>query len=235
MQCKKEKIKKGVLLGAVSLFIYDAQVLTMFNNLFNPENSFWEFMTNMTNVLFVGLIWLICCIPIITIGASTTALYDYTLKMADNREGYVLKSFFRSFKDNFIKSTLLWILMLLGAGFLVVDGYICLRMGTPFGKFLFFAIAAIGIMYIIICIYIFPVLAFFQVNIKEGVKNACIMGVGSLPITVLIIIILAMGGLIIYAAPYLIFALGSFAAYVSSFCFLSVFRKFVNIVEADGK
>lgn len=207
----------------------------MLKNLFNPENSFWEFMNNMTNVLFVGLIWLICCIPIITIGASTTALYDYSLKMADNREGYVLKSFFKAFKNNFIKSTLFWILMLLGAGFLVVDGYICLRMEAPIGKFLFFAIVAIGIMYFIICIYIFPVLAFFQMNVKETVKNACIMGVGSLPITTLIIIILVIGGLIIYTAPYLIFALGSFVAYVSSFCYLSVFRKFVSAVETDEK
>ncbi|WP_313130044.1 YesL family protein [Anaerocolumna sp.] len=207
----------------------------MLKNLFNPENSFWEFMTNMTNILFVGLIWLICCIPIITIGASTTALYDYTLKMADNREGYVLKSFFKTFKNNFVKSTLLWIFMLLGAGFLVIDGYICLRMGTQTGKFLFFAIAAIGIMYFIICVYLFPVLAYFQMNVKEVVKNACIMGVGNLPITILIIIILAIGGLIIYTAPYFIFALVSFAAYVSSFCYLSVFRKFVNAVETDVK
>jgi uncharacterized membrane protein YesL len=207
----------------------------MFKSLFNPENSFWEFMTNITNVLFVGLIWLICCVPIITIGASTTALYDYALKMAANKEGYVANSFFKSFKNNFIKSTLLWILMLLGAGFLVVDGYICLRMGTSTGKFLFFAVAAIGIIYLIICIYIFPVVAFFQVNVKEAIKHACIMGVGSLPMTVLIIIILVIGGLIIYTVPYLIFALGSFVAYVSSFCYLSVFKKFVNRVETGEK
>lgn len=203
----------------------------MFKNLFNPENSFWEFMTNMTNVLFVGLIWLICCLPIITIGASTTALYDYSLKLADSTDGYVLKSFFKAFKNNFVKSTILWIFMLLGTGFLVIDAYICLRMGTAFSKFLFFAIIAIGILYFIICIYIFPVLAFFRVNVKEVIKNAFIMGVGNLPLTLLIIIILGIGGFIIYTVPYLIFALGSFVAYVSSFCYLSVFKKYVYLKE----
>lgn len=205
----------------------------MLNNLFNPENSFWEFMTNMTNVLFVGLIWLICCLPIVTIGASTTALYSYTLKLAESTDGYVLKSFFKAFKDNFIKSTVLWILMLLGGGFLAIDAYICLRMGTTFSKFLFFLIVAIGILYLIICIYIFPVLAFFQVNVKEAIKNAFIMGVGSLPLTILIIIIFMIGGFITYTVPYLVFALGSFAAYVSSFCYLSVFKKYVNTVEKE--
>jgi uncharacterized membrane protein YesL len=203
----------------------------MFKNLFNPENSFWEFMTNMTNVLFVGLIWLICSLPIITIGASTTALYDYSLKLADSTDGYVLKSFFKAFKNNFVKSTILWIFMLLGTGFLVIDAYICLRMGTAFSKFLFFAIIAIGILYFIICIYIFPVLAFFRVNVKEVIKNAFIMGVGNLPLTLLIIIILGIGGFIIYTVPYLIFALGSFVAYVSSFCYLSVFKKYVYLKE----
>lgn len=205
----------------------------MLNNLFNPENSFWEFMTNMTNVLFVGLIWLICCLPIVTIGASTTALYDYTLKLADNTDGYVLKSFLKAFKNNFIKSTVSWILMLLGTGFLVVDAYLCLRMGTSFGKYLFFAIVAIGILYFIVCIYIFPVLAFFQVNVKDAIKNAFIMGVGNLPITILTIIILMIGGFIIYTVPYLVFALGSFVAYVSSFCYLSVFRKYLNTVVEE--
>lgn len=205
----------------------------MFKNLFNPENSFWEFMTNMTNVLFVGLIWLICCLPIITIGASTTALYDYSLQLANSTDGYVLKSFFKAFRNNFVKSTVLWILMLLGTGFLVVDAYICLRMGTTLSRFLFFAIIAIGILYLIICIYIFPVLAYFQVNVKEAIKHAFIMGVGNLPLTLLIIIILAIGGFIIYTVPYLIFALGSFVAYVSSFCYLSVFKKYRNIEEEE--
>lgn len=205
----------------------------MLNNLFNPENSFWEFMTNMTNVLFVGLIWLVCCLPIVTIGASTTALYDYTLKLADDTDGYVLKSFFKAFKKNFVKSTLLWILMLLGTGFLVVDAYICLQVGTSFSKYIFFAIIAIGILYFIVCIYIFPVLAFFQVNVKDAIKNAFIMGVGSLPLTTLIIAILMIGGFIIYTVPYLVFALGSFVAYVSSFCYLRVFRKYVNTVVEE--
>ena len=210
-------------------------VSNMLNNLFNPENRFWEFMTNMTNVLFVGLIWLICCLPIVTIGASTTALYDYTLKLANNTDGYVLKSFFKAFKKNFIKSTVLWVLMLLGTGFLAVDAYVCLQMGTSFSKYLFFAIVAIGILYFIVCIYIFPVLAFFQVNVKGAIKNAFIMGVGNLPLTMLTIIILIIGCFIIYTVPYLIFALGSFVAYVSSFCYLSVFKKYANTVVEEEK
>jgi len=200
----------------------------MFQNWFNPENSFWEFMNNVTNVLFIGLIWFVFCLPIITIGASTTALYDYTLKLAANAEGYVIKSFFQSFKKNFAKATLIWLLILLGIGFLTLDAYICLAMGNTIGNILFFAILALGIIFLIISIYVFPVLAFFHTNIKDTFKNACLMGIARLPLTLLILIIFGIGALITYSVPYLIFALGGFTAYVSSYCYLSVFRKYTD-------
>lgn len=198
----------------------------MFGSLFDPENSFWEFMTNMTHVLFVGLIWIMCCIPIITIGASTTALYDYTLKVASDKESYVVNSFFKSFANNFIKSTILWVLMFLVTVFLVVDAYVCLNMGTALGNFLFFAILGIGILCLITCLYIFPVLAFFQTDIKKTIQSAFVMGIGNLPLTILIIMILGFAGFVTYTAPYLAFALPGFAVYVSSFYYLSVFRKY---------
>ena len=144
----------------------------MFGSLFDPENSFWEFMTNMTHVLIVGLIWIMCCVPIITIGASTTALYDYTLEVASDKDGYVVKSFFKSFVNNFIKSTVLWVLMSMVMAFLMIDAYICLNMGTALGNLLFFAIVGIGILCLITCLYIFPVLAFFRTSIKKTIQTA---------------------------------------------------------------
>lgn len=199
----------------------------MFKGLFDPENSFWEFMTNITNVLFVGLIWLGCCTPIITIGASTTALYDYILKIAEDKDGYLVKSFFTSFKNNFLKSTLLWLLMVAFAGFLMIDAYICLQMGNSLGNFLFFIILSIGIAYLIMCLYIFPVLAYFQKSIKETIKTSFVISVGNLPLTIIIIIILVFAAYLTYSAPYLVLLLPSYAVYLTSFFYLSIFKKIV--------
>jgi len=67
------------------------------NNLFNPENRFWSFMNKITDVFCLGILWFIFSIPIITIGAATTSLYQFTLKQADDDEGYVWRSFIKAF------------------------------------------------------------------------------------------------------------------------------------------
>ena len=71
------------------------------NELFNPENRFWNFMNKITDVFVLGILWFLFSIPVITAGAATTSLYQFTLKQADDEEGYVFKSFVRAFTKNF--------------------------------------------------------------------------------------------------------------------------------------
>lgn len=63
------------------------------SKLFNLENPVWNFLGKLVDMMILTGLWLICCIPVVTIGASTTALYSVTLKMAENKEGYIVSSF----------------------------------------------------------------------------------------------------------------------------------------------
>ena len=62
------------------------------------------------DIMALGFLWILCSLPVITIGASTTALYYAIVKSVKNNDGYVTKEFFRSFKLNFIPATILWML-----------------------------------------------------------------------------------------------------------------------------
>ena len=66
------------------------------------------------DLICLNVLWLICCIPVITIGASTTALYTVMLRLVRNEEGYIFRGFFKAFKLNFKQSTIIWIILLLG-------------------------------------------------------------------------------------------------------------------------
>ena len=79
------------------------------NGIFNPENRFFTFMDKVMNLCFLGILWALFSLPVITIGASTTALFQYTLKLIRNEEGYVWRSFRKSFVKNFVPATLLWL------------------------------------------------------------------------------------------------------------------------------
>lgn len=148
------------------------------NHLLNPEGSIMQFITKITYSAYLNILWFICCIPIFTIGASTTALFYVTLKMAKNEEGNVTKSFFRSFKENFKQGTKIWLILLIAGIVLGFDGYALyhMRFVNAFWTIItaIFIIAVVA--YSIILMYIFPLLARFRNSTFAMFKNSIMIG-----------------------------------------------------------
>ncbi len=161
------------------------------HNILNPEGPFMSFITKITYSVYLNLLWLICCLPIVTIGASTTALFYVTLKVARNEEGSLTKAFFHSFKENFRQGTIIWLILLTVGIVLGVDGYIFyhMRFENAFWTVAtaVFLIAAAA--YAIILMYIFPLLARFDNTIRTMFKNAIMLGMRFLLCTVVMAVI----------------------------------------------
>ena len=134
------------------------------HGILNPEGPVMSFITKITYSAYLNLLWLICCLPIVTAGASTTALFYVTLKVAKNEEGSLTKSFFHSFRENFRQATVIWMILLAVGIVLGIDGYIFyhMRFENAFWTVAtaVFLIAAAA--YAIILMYIFPLLARFD-------------------------------------------------------------------------
>ena len=69
------------------------------SNLIDPDRPLLAFITKMAYSAYLNILWLICCLPIVTIGASTTALFYVTLKMAEDRDDGLTGMFFRAFRQ----------------------------------------------------------------------------------------------------------------------------------------
>ena len=91
------------------------------DKLFNMDNKFFSFMGRAADLFMLNVVFVICCLPVVTIGASLTALHYVTLKMARNEESYIIRSFFKSFKQNFKQATGMWMLFLVAFFILSVD------------------------------------------------------------------------------------------------------------------
>ena len=74
---------------------------------FNYEGGVWKALGKIADLMVLNFIYIICCIPIFTMGAAKTAMYGVTKKMAKNEESYIIRNFFSQFKENFKKSTIL--------------------------------------------------------------------------------------------------------------------------------
>lgn len=89
--------------------------------LFDTDNIVWRFLGRVADLVILNFLFLLCSIPIVTIGASWTALYSVTLKAVKNEESYIAKGFLEGFKENFKQSTIAWLVILLVGTVLFVD------------------------------------------------------------------------------------------------------------------
>ena len=209
---------------------------------FNMDNKFFVFMGRLADLCMLNILCIICCLPVVTAGASLTALYYVTMKMVRNEESYIFRSFFKSFKQNFRQATVINLIMLAAAALLYLDTRITKAMADPVGKILAMIFALFTMIYLIILLYLYPVLAKFYNSIKNTFKNALLMGIRHLPYTFLMLAVCTSPLLILFIPSFqvqmflilvLILIGPALAAYCNSHFFVRIFDKYIP-EEADA-
>lgn len=152
----------------------------MLSGFFNYDNPVWRFIGKFGDLILLNILWLVCSIPIFTIGASTTAVYYVTLKLARNDDGYTIRSFFKSFKENFKQSTIIWLILLAVGVILGIDLFFFTKMfagSQTFRTVMLTVFLAMFIIYSAITIYIFPLQSRFYNSIRRTFFNAFFMSI----------------------------------------------------------
>lgn len=194
-------------------------------------------LTKIADIIILNALFLICSIPVITIGATTTAMYYVTLKMVKDEECYTVKSFFKSFKQNFLQATGIW-LIVLAVAFLIYEdfrisgGQIAQSVAIPetLSLLLLVFLIAATLFFIFTVLYVFPVLSKFDNTVKNTIRNSFIMAISHMPSTIAIVLITFIPLALIYFVPQffiLIFAVFGFIAYGNSFLFMRIFKKYI--------
>ncbi|SFG34471.1 YesL family protein [Oribacterium sp. WCC10] len=152
----------------------------MLQGFFNYDNPIWRFVGRLGDMIMLNVLWIVCSLPVFTIGASTTALYYCTLKIVRNEDYGDIKMFFKSFRLNFKQATVIWIPMLIAACVLVFDfnffGHVMAEAGAM--RIILQALTiAIMVLWLFLFLYVWPVLSRFDNTVKNTVKNAVYMSV----------------------------------------------------------
>lgn len=153
------------------------------SKLFRMDSPLMRFLTKIADLMVLNILFCVTSIPLITIGASWTALYSVTLKMVRDEEGSVSRSYFRSFRQNFRQATLLWlgVLVVLALDIRVLNG---MAEGTAPGL-LRVGVEILALLGIMVLQYLFPSLARFEASLADTLKNACMIALAHLPKTAL--------------------------------------------------
>ena len=199
---------------------------------FSYDSKFGQLFIKLSYGCCLNILWLVCSLPIFTIGASTTALYYTSFKIAKTEGSYITAMFFRSFKQNFKQATVIWLIMLATGIVIFMDAVLLGRLRTTstgtaavMWTLLLAVIFACMIMYVIVLVYIFPLLSIASNTTANMFKSAFLIGTHYLFVTILVVLIhYVMFFLVVNVfTPLIIFGEG-LCAVISAHLLLKVFR-----------
>ena len=158
----------------------------MFRNLFNPESQLMITLSRITDFIFLSLFWLLCCIPVVTIGTSFAALYDASYRTFRCNEKNSWQRFFSVFRRNWkagIVPTILFLLVVTGLVKAVI-GIWNLAVAGTISWILFSAGAFVAVVLLGVLSVLFPVLSRFENSLGGLLKNTVLLALANLPRTV---------------------------------------------------
>ena len=204
------------------------------NRFFSLDSPIMRALSIVADLVFLNLLWLVCCIPVVTIGASTTAMYTVALKLAKGDDGYVVRRFFKAFKQNFKQATIINLVVCVFAAIIAVDYYIYTHGGVVPAPMLIL-LMVVTLLLVIFLSWVYPVLAQFDNTIKNTCKNAFAMSIVHLPFTVIITVMnLVCPVLFLFFTEMFVKWMiawillgGSAIAYVNSFALNHCFKRYI--------
>ena len=182
----------------------------------NLDGSIVTALTRSFDSLVATLLFILCCLPVVTIGASCSAMYATMIRIAGDGCSSVTRCFFDAFKDNFKQATILWLLAILAGAVVAADIVVCWGFEMEATMVLSImrglTIFCTGL-YLAMCIYIFAGMAVFHVTRKQAVTNALQWTVKKLPATLGLLLLWVAIGLAIYVLWYVAFPIVAFGLY----------------------
>ncbi len=149
-----------------------------------------RFLTRFLNLVILSVLWFLCSIPLLTVGASTAAMYAVTLRMAsEGDDNGIISTFFSAFKNLFRKATCVFLVLLAFGLFLLADLWCAIQWKVSFRMVLIVMILAVGWFWLVVFTHAFAGLAWFEGKPLEVVKRTFLLAMRNGIFTVFIIML----------------------------------------------
>lgn len=202
----------------------------MLDKLFDLENPVMRFLSDLFDLVVLNIITVLLCIPVVTAVPALTAMHYMALKIARGEQSYIIKPYFKSFKDNLKQS------FLIGLGFIAAGLVMYMDWRVIWGaeglfpswvRIVFTAAAAIVIM---LMLWVIPLQSHFENPIRATLRNSVLMSIGNFPRTLLMVIVWTIP-VVLFLASYqlwpIVFMLGlSGPAFVCAKIYSPVFKRY---------
>lgn len=176
------------------------------------DSPLMTFLGKMADLMWLNILTILCCIPIVTIGASLSALNYMALKIVRNEECYITRGFFKAFRENFRQGTAIWAIFFVIFAILGSDYYIIFKGLAEISRWIRIAIFVLTIFIAFDFLYVFPMQAKFANTVRRTITNALVISILHFPRSICMVVF--------YILPV---ALGYYVQQVLSLCLLFCF------------
>lgn len=211
--------------------------------LFELDGPLFAALNKLSDLVFANLLFLLFSLPVVTIGASLTALQTVVLALAEGDEFVVRKRFWQAFRQQFLPATALWGVFL-AAGLVLGGSYAAAQsLGGGLGSFYAVFLGALGILLALVFQLAFPLLSRRPAGALATLKTACLLAVVRLPCAAGMLLVTAaavylsffMNPAVFGGALFLWLALGfALVAYCNAFLALRAFKVLPGGDPGDG-
>lgn len=173
------------------------------NDIFNLEGPFFTILSKFCDMLILSICWTLFSIPVVTIGPATSALYHTIHNSFFQNRGYIIATFWESFKSNFKQGIMLTLLCIPVGLFALISFHFSKSMGheTPLG-ILYIVVCVFCVLFVLIMFsYGFPTLSRFYMKFVDIIKSSVAFAITRAGFTILLLLILCICAFAFYVAP----------------------------------
>lgn len=180
------------------------------------DNPFFDFMGEIGDWVGLNLLFVLTCLPVVTVGASLTALYKVMMKKHRDEAPYPALLYLRTFRQEWRQSTALWLILLaaalvLGFDILYVSGAWTQGngsgLGAGIGRYWNVGLGCLLFVWLMVFSYVFPLQAWFDNSVGNTLKNAWRMALGYAPWTLVLVLLNALPLVCVALSPVLTYLL----------------------------
>lgn len=206
---------------------------------FSLSSPVWEYLNTVVPFIGLNIIFILCCLPVITIGPAIAALCQVMLCESKGEHGYLIRSFFQYFKEMFVQAVLTFFLFA-GLFFVLLYSLVFWHSLSGAAASAAFAFTLVLTFYIFSgFLFVFPLMARFKNGIFATIHNAFLLSMAHLKMTALLLLIFAVPvcAAFLFPKPVEIFMIVigfSFLSYSSAFIFNRVFKAYAPVPGNDA-
>lgn len=209
------------------------------SSFFSSDNKIFAVMSKVFDLMVLGILWLVLCIPIITIGPTCTAMYYTVVKVVRRERSYLLKEFFHSFKLNFKQGAVISLIYVVFVAIMYMDFQLTIQVDESVkqSNLMIGGFIAICVYALLIALYLFPLLSRFTVKTGQLFRWAFLLSVRHILTTVIMVVALGVTGVLVYYCLYtsiavpLLLVLPSLYTLIISFPMEKVLKRYMPKVE----